>query len=79
MATIFAIIIYTNEDGLFQMILDLSESFIGTLLDDFWNPQGAYEYDPYGGQFSTGERPLLDYLLNHPYTERFIRHTLELF
>ena len=60
--------LYQTEDGLFQMIpWDLSESFIGALLGwDFWNPQGAYEYDPYGGQFSTGERPLLDYLLNHP-------------
>ena len=60
--------LYQTEDGLFQMIpWDLSESFIGAILGwDFWNPQGVYEYDPYGGQFSTGERPLLDYLLNHP-------------
>ena len=60
--------LYQTEDGLFQMIpWDLSESFIGAILGwDFWNPQSVYEYDPYGGQFSTGERPLLDYLLNDP-------------
>ncbi len=60
--------LYQTEDGLFQMIpWDLSESFIGAILGwDFWDPTPIYNYDPYGGQFPTGERPLLDYLLNDP-------------
>ncbi|MEJ6776580.1 MAG: CotH kinase family protein [Crocinitomicaceae bacterium] len=60
--------LYQTEDGLFQMIpWDLSESFTGAILGfDFWNPDPVYNYDPYGTQFSIGERPLLDYLLNHP-------------
>ena len=60
--------LYQTEDGLFQMIpWDLSESFVGAILGwDFWGPQQVYNYDPYGSQFPTGERPLLDYLLNHP-------------
>ena len=60
--------LYQTEDGLFQMIpWDLSESFVGAILGwDFWGPQQVYSYDPYGSQFPTGERPLLDYLLNHP-------------
>ena len=60
--------LYQTEDGLFQMIpWDLSESFVGAILGwDYWSPQQVYNYDPYGSQFTAGERPLLDYLLNHP-------------
>lgn len=60
--------LYQTEDGLFQMIpWDLSESFLGAILGwDYFNPTPIYNYDAYGAQFQTGQRPLVDYLLNHP-------------
>ena len=74
--------LYQTEDGLFQMIpWDLSESFTGAILGwSYWNPTPVYNYDPYGSQFPVGERPLLDYLLNHPlYRKIYTAHLKTVF
>ena len=42
--------LYRTEDGLFQMIpWDLSESYVGALLQSNSDPDSLYEYDPFYG------------------------------
>lgn len=60
--------LYQTEDGLFQMIpWDFDNAFAGAILGyEYFNPSPVHNYDTYGGQYATNERPLLEKLLNDP-------------
>ena len=60
--------LYQTEDGLFQMIpWDFDNAFAGAILGfDYFTPALVHNYDTYGGQYATNERPLLEKLLNDP-------------
>ena len=60
--------LYKTGDGLFQMIpWDFDNAFAGAILGyEYFNPSPVHNYDTYGGQYATNERPLLEKLLNDP-------------